>query len=90
MISTKEYLKLVEKSCIVPIIENEEYDSVDLEVIQVWFCKTIMNHKGLFIVRDIKNDNILPYFIEATYNGNTQELYLDFYTKDFKYTIKCE
>ena len=56
------------------------------EVIPVWYCKTIQNHKGLFIVKD-KYGYIYRYFIEATYNGDKGELYLDFYRKYFKHTI---
>ena len=57
------------------------------EVIQVWYCKTIQNHKGLFIVKDV-DGIIYNYFIEATYNGDKSELYLDFYTKEFKHIIE--
>ena len=56
------------------------------EVIQVWYCKTIQNHKGLFIVKD-EYGWIYPYFIEATYNGDKGELYLDFYRKYFKHVV---
>ena len=59
------------------------------EVIQVWYCKTIQNHKGLFIVKD-RYGWIYPYFIEATYNGDKGELYLDFYRKYFKHIIDCK
>ena len=70
-------------------VENELKDFSDFEdgiseVIQVWYCKTIQNHKGLFIVKD-KYGWIYPYFIEATYNGDKGELYLDYYRKDFKH-----
>lgn len=84
---TSEYLQLVEKE-----IKNfNTFDSVaeDLEVIQVWYAKTVQNHKGLFIVRNTKANFIYNYFIEATYNGDERELYLDFYSKKFKHTIKC-
>ncbi|WP_291629261.1 DUF6275 family protein [Clostridium sp.] len=83
MISTKDFIKLVEDNI-------KEYDdfSKNVEVIQVWYSKNIQNHKGMFIVRD-KDDNLIyDYYIEATYNGDARELYLDFYSKIFKHTIK--
>lgn len=74
-------------------VENELKDFADFrddgisEVVQVWYCKTIQNHKGLFIVRD-KDGCTYNYFIEATYNGDREELYLDFYRKYFKHVVK--
>ena len=85
---TKEYLQLVESKLKNYFSDKYEIDTVDLEVIQVWYCKTIQNHKGLFIVKNTKYDFIYPQFIEATYNGDTKELYLDFYEKQFKHIIK--
>ena len=82
--TTKEYLKIVEEE----IKNYDDFFDLDLEVIQVWYCKTIQNHKGLFILK--VEDEILPYFIEATYNGDRNELYLDFYTKKAKQIIFCK
>lgn len=87
--TTREYLGLVNKE-IKNYFLGERYDEVDLEVIQVWYCKTIQNHKGLFIVRDTFTDKIFPQFIEVTYNGDAKELYLDFYEKQFKQVIKVD
>ena len=84
---TIEYLDLVDKE-IKNYFLDKSYNEVDLEIIQVWYCKTIQNHKGLFIVKNTKYDFIYPQFIEATYNGDTKELYLDFYEKQFKHIIK--
>ena len=78
--TTKDFILTVET-------ELKDYDGFNngiSEVIQVWYCKTIQNHKGLFIVRD-KDGWIYDYFIEATYNGDKGELYLDFYRKYFKH-----
>ena len=88
--TTREYLDLVDKE--IKDFEGEgfEKDRDNLEVIQVWYCKTIQNHKGLFIVKNTKYDFIYPQFIEATYNGDAKELYLDFYKKVFKHTVKTE
>jgi len=80
MLSTEEFLELVEEK-----ILNDEIVIGYTSVIPVWLCKTIQNYKGLFILKD-DYDFISPYFIEATYNGDKNELYLDFYTKDFKRT----
>ena len=84
--TTREYLDLVDKE--IKDFEGFEKDRGNLEVIQVWYCKTIQNHKGLFIVKNTKYDFIYPQFIEATYNGDAKELYLDFYEKVFKHTVK--
>lgn len=81
--TTKDFILTVET-------ELKDFDGFNngiSEVIQVWYCKTIQNHKGLFIVRD-KDGCTYNYFIEATYNGDRSELYLDFYTKEFKHTIE--
>ena len=41
----------------------------------VWFCKTLQNWKAL-----VSGVHITEY-IEVTYNGDKQELYVDVYTK---------
>ena len=84
--TTREYLDLVDKE--IKDFEGFEEDIDNLEVVQVWYCKTIQNHKGLFIVKNTKYGFIYPQFIEATYNGDAKELYLDFYEKQFKHTVK--
>lgn len=60
----------------------------DLEVIQVWYCKTIQNHKGLFIIKNNSTQTIYNSFVEATYNGDVGELYLDFYEKTKKMIVE--
>lgn len=82
--TTKEFLREVEAQ-IKRYYYDERYFDL-LEVIQVWYCKTIKNHKGLFVVKEA--DGVLPHFIEATYNGEKSELYLDFYEKADKMTCK--
>ena len=57
---TIEYLDLVDKE-IKNYFLDKSHDEVDLEIIQVWYCKTIQNHKGLFIVRN-KDTNIISVF----------------------------
>lgn len=80
--TTKDFISIVESE----LKDFSEFDNGISEVIQVWYCKTIQNHKGLFIVRD-KYGFIYDCFIEATYNGDKGELYLDFYRKYFKHVF---
>lgn len=42
---------------------------------QVWYCKTLQHKKGLYYNETQK------CYIEATYNGNTNEIYVDVYEK---------
>lgn len=53
------------------------------DVYVVWFCKTLQNWKALVSTR-------LPdgIYYEITYNGNTDETYVDVYKKWENYTIK--
>lgn len=93
-LETKDFIQLVGDEILKEINKETTQDNKygiafhDVEVIPVWLCKTIQNHKGMFIVKS--NGLVLEYFIEATYNGDEQELYLDFYRKDFKRIIKCK
>lgn len=83
---TKEFLNQVELNIKRQFYEERFFDIV--EVIQVWYCKTVQNHKGIFIIKELDTGKILPHFIEATYNGDKSELYLDFYNKVDKMTYK--
>ena len=84
--TTKEFLNQVELNIKRQFYEERFFDKA--EVIQVWYCKTIQNHKGLFIIKELNTNKILSFFIEATYNGDKSELYLDFYNKVNKMTYK--
>lgn len=91
--TTKEFLNQVELNIKRQFYEERFFDIV--EVIQVYYVKTIQNHKGIFIIKELDTGKILPdtgkilpYFIEATYNGDKSELYLDFYNKVDKTTYK--
>ena len=84
--TTKKFLNQVELNIKRQFYEERFFDIV--EVIQVWYCKTVQNHKGIFIIKELDTGKILPYFIEATYNGDKSELYLDFYNKVDKMTYK--
>lgn len=48
----------------------------------VWFCKTLQNWKAL-----VSGVNIKEY-IEVTYNGDTQEVYVDVYKKAYNKCLK--
>lgn len=84
--TTKEFLKQVEINIKRQFYEERFFDIV--EVIQVYYVKCIQNHKGIFIIKELDTGKILPHFIEATYNGDKSELYLDFYNKVDKMTYK--
>jgi hypothetical protein len=47
------------------------------DIYVVWFCKTLRNWKAL-LSTDIVNTGI---YFEVTYNGDTNEIYLDHYKK---------
>lgn len=59
---------------------NEHLDKTDgkveYDVYNVWYCKTLQNHKGLF-------STTLPdgIYYEVTFNGDKKELYIDAYKK---------
>ena len=48
----------------------------------VWFCKTLQNWKAL-----VSGVNIEEY-IEVTFNGDTQEIYVDVYQKKCNQCLK--
>ena len=53
------------------------------DVYVVWFCKTLQNWKVL--ISTTLPDGI---YYEITYNGNTNETYIDVYKKWENYTVK--
>ena len=64
--------------------EDGAYFSPD-DVLAVWYCKTLQNHKALLYV------TILPgYYFEFTYNGDKDEAYLDVYRKQENIVVKRE
>lgn len=65
---------------------NEAFDSMSVYVQQkidlsntyvVWSCKTLQNYKAL-LSTSVSGDGI---YVEFTYNGDKQELYMDVYHK---------
>lgn len=65
------------------IVRNYEMDHLDksdnvpeFEVFDVWYCKTLQNHKAL-----LSTTLFNGMYYECTYNGDKKELYLDAYKK---------
>ena len=67
---------------------NNDETNDDLKVIIVWANHTIQNIKSKKKKKNTKYNFIYPQFIEATYNGDFKELYLDFYEKQFRHIVK--
>lgn len=87
--TTQEFLDTVKSELASYIsLYYADVSDEDLEIIQVWYCKTVQNHKGLFIIKNNQTQTIYNYFVEATYNGDRNELYLDIYKKTTKLTIE--
>ena len=72
--TTEEFIKVAKEN----ISKNQD------NVVMVWYCKTIQNHKGLFF--DFKENK----FCEVTYNGDSYEMYIDIYKKEDKKTISLK
>lgn len=54
------------------------FEQIDLSnVFVVWCCKTLQNYKAL-LSTTVSGDGI---YVEFTYNGDKQELYMDVYKK---------
>lgn len=51
----------------------------------VWSCKTLQNSKFLVTVLGQKEND----YIEATYNGDKNELYIDIYNHVKNECVKC-
>lgn len=77
-ISTDKFLREARRA--IRIMRSEKGN-----VIQVWYCKTVQNHKGLFIT-----DAHDKHFYECTYNGDKGEMYVDDYVKQCKCTVRVE
>lgn len=58
----------------------------DFSIYMVWSCKILKNNKGLFST-DRDNDN--RYF-EITYNGDTDEFYVDCYRKEWNQAVPAK
>lgn len=84
---TSEEFKFKVKEMIVDSLITDGMISVDdiSIVYEVWYCKTLQNHKGLF-GSHYSND----FYYEATYNGDKNELYLDVYKIDRKLVLDVQ
>ena len=60
---------------------DEDFKINDLQL--VWLSKTLQNHKCMII--DLGRNY---RYYECTYNGDTDELYIDIYEKQHKISIK--
>ena len=78
-----QFIELCKREVSKYIIEHlDKRDEVPkFDVYVVWLCKTLQNNKALL-------SSTLPdgMYYELTYNGDTQELYLDTY---MKFENKC-
>lgn len=78
MISSQEFKNLCEEFIRNYIDEHlDKTDGkVEYDVYNVWYCKSLQNHKGLF-------SSSLPdgMYYECTFNGDKKELYIDAYKK---------
>lgn len=57
----------------------------EFEVFDVWYCKTLQNHKAL-----LSTTLFDGMYYECTYNGDKKELYFDAYKKFENKCIKME
>lgn len=78
MVGSIEFKKLSEK--FIKDYVDEHLDKtngeVKYDVYNVWYCKALKNHKGLF-------STTLPdgMYYEVTFNGDKEEFYIDAYKK---------
>lgn len=82
-ISTNEFIELSKKEIKKYLDKYTFYilGSTD-NIWQVWYAKTIQNHKGIFATP--------LYLFECTYNGDDKELYVDCYAKVHKEEVCVE
>lgn len=69
------------KQAIVASGNHNEYDDKDIfykSLKPVWFCKSLMTHKALFMSLSAIYKN---YYWEVSYNGYKSEYYVDEYKK---------
>lgn len=78
MLNTDEFIDL----CKEKISENIYNLYLKKNILLVWYCKTIQNHKALF------HPQYSKFYVEYTYNGDKEELYIDIYKKQNKIVFK--
>ena len=86
----KKFLSLVRKT--IASTENRRDRSLHISrplvapvnVSIVWYAKILKNFKAIAVVDRSIGHNIY----EITYNGDTDELYVDYYTKDVNFALE--
>jgi hypothetical protein len=83
----------VVKSVVVDFLNHRSEEenvpsATEQDVFIVWLSKILNNNKALAATYNNKDN----FYFEVTYNGATQEVYLDVYTKkmNFSYGVKFE
>lgn len=77
-------IKTAKKATAILIEDLRIAPEVDLEDLYiVWFCKTLQNWKAL-VSTDLVDTGI---YFEVTYNGDDQEVYVDYWKKAFNRKI---
>ena len=66
-------------------VEQTTNEVLAEEMYIVWFCKTLQNWKAL-----VSTDVINGVYWEVTHNGDTNETYVDMYTKTNNICVKGE
>lgn len=62
---------------------DDTYESLNI----VWFSKTLKNHKALVMSTHYRFDHV---YWEVTFNGETNEYYVDRYIKSANEVVKLE
>lgn len=77
-----EFIKLAKEKVkdytYMEVLCKDESFSDHLKIFVVWYSKTLQNHKAL-LATSIEGD---WHYYEATYNGDSKQLYLDIYNKE--------
>lgn len=74
---TNKFIEKAMKMIMDYYTEELKYKYSEVEIYNVWNCKTLQNNKGMF-------STTIPdkRYIEVTYNGDKDEMYLDVYIKE--------
>jgi hypothetical protein len=79
-------MKTAKKAVAEYLMTEYEFPVSAKDIYVVWFCKVLQNWKAL-LSTDLVNTGI---YFEVTYNGDADELYLDYYIKDRNVAYKIE
>ena len=81
----KEFSKFCKEQIQKYYKEHRNEDMPVEDIFVVWFSKTLQNTKGLFSTTHSGDHT----YVEMTYNGDKQELYMDVYDKLLNQAIPC-